>query len=406
VGVSEGNSSTRGAVHAVRRRLIGKSDLIIGVCAGATTLLSGALIRLLLGLIPSEAIRGFFGVSPLHPLAGREDIVASFSIWFADAFLAPFWGVVTIHQREFGTVHRAGLSFGALLIFAATLWVVGWQVCRRVPPTLRQRSAVLLVTALVVATGVAVAAAALAPTWPTIEAATWSRPEGTVAFGPLSYFFGALAATLLLGAFCFGVVGLLPQPWAAALRRAGAFLGLCFLAGGLLFPVFSVSDNLPHASIAQGFGRASRFAAAAAGLDVPLALQAPVSLEQWCRLPWKNDNATSGAITVHWSKLAFSTGIAHPRGRLYQHAASLGVVGSLVGAALTLAVVGGLVLISWGLCRGAVARTTRRGLGLGVLQGGAVALLLLVTLWLSTTSAPAAGRRTGALPPSVSRSAW
>ena len=373
--MSEGGSDVRGEVHAVQRRLIGKHELLVGCCAGAATVLGCALVLLLLGLIPSEASHEFFGVWYAHSL----------SEWFADAFLAPFWGLTARHPGGgYAPIHSAGLSFGALLVFAATLWAVAWQVRRRVPPTLRQRSGALLVAALVAAASAAVAAAALAHTSPTVEAADVSRVGGPVTYGPLSYFGGAFAATFLVGSFCFGVVGLLPQPWAAALRRAGAFLGVCLLASGLLFPVFVVSDNLPGAKIAEDFGLASRFTAAAGGLGVPLALQASVSLTQWYVVPWVNHNFTSDANWVHWRKLAVSTAYDHPRGHLYQYAASLGVVGSLVGAALTLTVVGALVLISWGLCHGVGARSARRGLSLGFLQGAAIAALLVAMLWLSS----------------------
>jgi hypothetical protein len=42
------------------------------------------------------------------------------------------------------------------------------------------------------------------------------------------------------------------------------------------------------------------------------------------------------------------------------------------------------VLVSIGLCRSAVARSLRRGLSLGILQGGAIACLLAVVAWLSS----------------------
>jgi hypothetical protein len=355
----------------MQRRLIGIGELTIGLCAGAATILACALVLLLLGLIPSQASHQFFGVWYLKPLSG----------WFADAVLAPFWGVTT--RPPPNGIYSMGLSFGALLVFAAIVWAVGRRVRRRVPPALRQQSVTLLVAALVVAACAAIVAATLPHTSPAIEG-DLSRPGGAVSYGPLSHFFGAFAATLLLGAFSFGVVGLLPQPWASALRRAGALLGVCLLAGGLLFPVFVVSDGLPGANIDQDLGLASRFAAAAGGLALPLALQAPVSLAQGYVSPWASRSARSEENWIHWRKLAHSTAGEHPDGRLYQHAASLGVLGSPAGAALTLGVACGLVFISVGLCRRAGPRTLGGGLRLGILQGIVVASLLATTLWLTS----------------------
>jgi hypothetical protein len=365
----------------VQRRLIGGGELLTGLFAGAATLLACILVLLVLGRIPWQATEGFFGVrypSPPVPLTS----------WFSDAFLAPFWGETTVQQVEpHGALTFRSASFGALLVFSAILWLVGRLVRRRVPPTLRQRGGVLFVTALVVAAGVAVAAAALSFSFPSVEL----RPpeQGTflgaqVTHDPLSYFLGAFATTLLVGAFCFGVVGTLPQPWAAALRRAGALLGVCLVAGGLLFPLFVISDDPLAPQIDEDFGRASQFSAAAGALVVPLALQAPVWLVQWSGMPWRRAEPSSEGEMVHWPELALSTGLTHPRGRLYEHAATLGVVGSLVGAALTLAVVGALVVVSWGLCRTTGPPTPRRGLLLGLLQGGVICGLLAVTVWLAS----------------------
>lgn len=377
--LSEGRSNAGGEAAIVLRRLIGRHELLVGLCAGVATVLGCALVLLLLGLIPSAATRGFFGVSYGHPLSG----------WFADAFLAPFWGLTTrrLLYDPGGpamTLRFAGASFGACLVFVGVLWAVGWQVRRRVPPALRQRIGTLLVAALAAAAAVAVAAGVLGHALPTVETDASISPGGPVAYDPLSYALGAFTLTFLAGAFSFGVIGLLSQPWAAALRRAGAFVGACFLVAGLFFPVFVVSDNLPNAKIGHDFGLASGFSAASGGLAIPLALQAPVSLKQMGSSPWVNYSAKSDEDTAHWYKLAMSTALDHPRGRLYQHVATLGLVGSLVGAALSLAVVCALVLITWRLCRDAAVRTASRGLALGLVQGGAIVSMLAITLWLSS----------------------
>ncbi len=335
-----------------------KEALLPGLGAGAATFLGSGLVLLLLGFIPSQASHGLFGVRYARPLSG----------WVSGAFLGPFWGSNASHPvgEQIVTVRSLGMTFGALLVFAAVLWLVGRVACRHVPPGLRQRGAVLLVTALVVAAGAAVTAIALSH-------------GSAMSYGALSNSTGAFVATLLLGAFCFGVVGLLPQPWSAALRRAGILVGACFLAGGLLFPTFVVSDGLPNANVGQDFAAACPFSSAVGGLVLPLALQAPVSLTQTYGTPWQSRQAA----WPHWYRLAQST-ILHPHERLFQHASSLGVNGSLVGAALTAAVLCALVLISWGLCRKAGARGARHGLHVGLVEGTSVAALLVPVLWLSS----------------------
>ena len=335
-----------------------KEVLLRGLGAGAATFLASGLVLSLLGLIPLQASHGLFGVRYEHPL----------SDWLAGAFLGPFWGSNESHSEQIATARSLGMAFGALLVFAAVLWVLGRVVRRHVPPDLRQRGAVVLVTALLVAAGAAVTAIALSG--PAME------------FGPLSNATGAFVATLLLGGFCFGVVGLLPPPWGAALRRAGILVGVCFVAGGLLFPTFVVSDGLPDANVGQDFAAACPFSSAVGGLVLPLALQAPVSLTQSYDTPWQSRQAA----WPHWYRLARST-VLRPHERLFQHASSLGVIGSLVGAALTVAVLCALVLISWGLCRRAGARSARHGLYVGLVEGTSVAALLVPVLWLSSNFA-------------------
>ena len=73
----------------------------------------------------------------------------------------------------------------------------------------------------------------------------------------------------------------------------------------------------------------------------------------------------------------------HPHGLLVQYAASLGVVGSIVGAAISVSMVCALVLVTIGLCRIAGATSMRSGLEIGVIQGGSIVCLLVVFLWLS-----------------------
>jgi len=90
----------------------------------------------------------------------------------------------------------------------------------------------------------------------------------------------AFLLTLLLSSFAFGLVRLLPSPFGASLRRAGIVVGACFLAFGLLFPVFVVSDGLHGVGVLDALGRPSEFSSAVGGFAIPLALAAPVSVTQ------------------------------------------------------------------------------------------------------------------------------
>ena len=369
---------------------VGKRELLIGAVAGATTVFGSTVVLLLLGLIPSQPVRGFFGVWYQHYVPQ----------WMSEAFTSPFWGLATrrVVDSQFGgyalTMHYVGYaSFGALLVFVAVLCVVGFGVRRRVEDR-RRRAGTLVVAALVVAFVVAIAAAALSWThtfgpFPSSIGDPFP-PESvkvSITYSPVSYFFGALALTLLVGMFCFGLTTLLRQPWRSALRRGGAFVGMCFVVFGLLFPAFVVSDNLRGAKVFDDFGSASSSSAGIGGLAIPLALQAPVSLTQNWFSPFYSSGAanTNGDTSpMHWERLAMSMGLEHPHGLLVQNAASLGVVGSIVGAAISVPMVGALVLVTIGLCRSVGAASMRRGLEIGILQGASIACLLAVVLWLSS----------------------
>ena len=370
----------------MRKPPIGKRELLGGLVAGSATVFGSAVILLLLGLIPSQPIRGFFGTWFEHPV----------SRWIAYAFLSPLWGLVTTRsvyrESELTLMWHGvgGASFGALLVFVAVLGVVGIGVRRRVEGS-RQRASTLVATALTVAVFVAIAAAVFSWahtfTYTTQGELSGYSLEVHTRYGPLAYFFGGLALTLLVGVFHFGLVGMLRQPWRAALRRACAFVGVCFVVFGLLFPAFVVSDNLRGAKIVDDFGTASTSSAAFGGLAIPLALQAPVSLTQNWSSPFRSSGGAStngDTLPAHWGRLVLSMAFEHPHGLLVQYAASLGVVGSIVGAAISVAMVFALVLVSVGLCRNVGARGMHKGLEIGILQGGAIACLLAAVLWLSS----------------------
>ena len=142
----------------------------------------------------------------------------------------------------------------------------------------------MCVASLTVVAVVAVGAALLHYDWPKYqssfgvgraetEAVHWSH-------APLRYGLAAFLLTLLLSSFAFGLVRLLPSPFGASLRRADIVVGACFLAFGLLFPVFVVSDGLHGVGVLDALGRPSEFSSAVGDFATPLALAAPVSVTQ------------------------------------------------------------------------------------------------------------------------------
>jgi hypothetical protein len=348
-----------------------------GFVAGLAIFAVSFVVLYLIGLIPSQAIWKFFGSGGHGPLIAR----------LSGAVLAPFNGVSHASWTDangHSTSLSAAAGFGGMLVLFAALSLVGRALRRRVPSSLRERSLALAVTGLTVACGT-LAVALLRFTIPT------SGLQGGLheyrAAG--SYFLAALLLTLLLGAFTFGVVNLLPRSFAGALRRAGVFVGIAFVAFGVLFPVFVVSDHLPGARIPEDFGRASGYSAAVGGFAIPLALQAPVSVQQRNNSPWIDyQSGRHGAMqpVFHREQLAVASVVHHPRGRLFQLAASLGASGSIVGAAITLVVLVALALTTIGLCRSAAATTPKGGLRLGIWLGGGIALLVILASFVTSFS--------------------
>jgi hypothetical protein len=367
-----------------------RTALLVGLVAGVAVVALSSLILLVIGLVPSSAVWGFFGSGGHGPHAWRA----------SRALLSPWNGASYASFREGGTrelQRRTEASLGAVLVLFAVLAVAGFVVRRTVSRSLRLRTFTLLATSLTVAALVALAAALLSYSTAAIQppggGSGYYIPATHHYFGVVSFFVAALVSTLLLGAFTFDVVRLLPQPFGDALRRAGALVGICFVAFGLLFPVFVVSDGLPTANVARDFGYASNWATAVGGFALPLALQTPISTEQLSSGgPFINThafspNAPGHLPPLHWQKLAISTGLDHPNGLLFRHAASLGVWGSFVGVVITGAIVAALAWVTVGLCRRSGASSPNGVLRLGLLQGACVALVLVPTCLVTSFSA-------------------
>ena len=313
-----------------------------------------------------------------------------------DAALSPWNGGTYASWRE---TPREGLSvsrwgyasWGASVVLFAILSLVGIAVRRRLPHSLRQRPLALFAASLTVAVVTALSAALLRYNTP-----AKSPPGGGSGYytpvthhyhGAPSYFVSSLLLTLLLGVFAFDVAGLLREPRASALRRAGGVVGVAFLAFGLLFPPsWSLTDCRQPTS-----ARIS---------DAP----APTP-RRWGALPYhwlsrrrsrsrsgcpRHGSTTTARAIRPWplAEPCHSHGDRSSERKLSEFAASLGAWGSLVGIAITAAVLAALAWATIGLCRLASAWSVARRacFRLGVLEGACVSLLVAAATVVTTFS--------------------
>ena len=386
-----------------------------GAVAGLAACGATACVLLLVDLVRCGLVSGLFG----FPIIGTRYSLYQFPYpagalppRLASAILAPWNGVT---HAGVGPPHSAVAFFGADLVFAAVVAATGVVVRRCVRRSPGVRALAVLSASLATGALVAVSGAILRYDWPMRVAgvastgARFLRPGSHWSHGPLSFGVAAFLLALLLGAFAFGLVGCLPAPYGRALRHAGIVVGACFMAFGLLFAVFVVSDRLPGASLSDGLGQASMYSSAVGGMALPLAMQAPVSIDQSHDSPFLNPNATTWANTVHWTRLVYPLAIgAHPRGphRLLEIGGLLGGYGRAAALAIALAVAAGLAWAAIALCKGERVSGPLRGVRLGALQGLSIGLLAALVGRLTSRSVGATGHGSSQLGGLPARDLW
>jgi hypothetical protein len=351
------------------------ASAVAGFAAGLATIVASFAVLFLIGLIPSRSpwtFFAFFGSGGHGPLIGRVQ----------SAVLAPFNGATHTIWRQAGfdgqeTSLRTGAAFGGMLVLFAVLCLVGRELRRRLPLSLRLRTLALAVASLTVAGGTA----AIALLDLTFQAAGFSVHVHQAAG---SQFSAALLLMLLLGVFTFGVVNLLPRPFSSVLRRAGAFVGIAFIVAGTLLPVFVVSDGLPGAHVFEDMGNTSAFSASFGGFAVPLALEAPVAVGQLNGSPFFSNQSPS--VGWHWADLISPVFAYSPAARHFRIATSYGAWGWVVGAGIALAILVALALTTVRLCRRAGVATAAGDLWLGMLLGGGIALLVTLARFVTSHS--------------------
>jgi hypothetical protein len=362
--------------------------VVAGFAAGLATIVASFAVLFLIGLIPSHFLwtffgSGFFGPGGHGPLTGRV----------SGAVLAPFNGAMHTSWSDrvgIGTSLWTGAAFGGMLVLFAVLCLVGRELRRRLPQSLRLRALALAVASLTVAGVTAIVAALDRFSTPSVKTPTSDgygfMPAMHHYAGVTSFWLSALLLTLLLGVFTFGVVNLLPRPFSCVLRRAGAFVGIVFIVAGTFLPVFVVSDGLSGAHVFDDIGLASIFSASFGGFAVPLALQAPVSVGQLNGSPFLSANAPVGG-GLHWADVSWPMAAYSPAARHFRIATSYGAWGWVVGAGIALAMLVALALTTVRLCRRAEVATATEGLWLGMLLGGAIALLVTLARFVTSRSA-------------------
>ena len=378
-----------------------------GVLAGLATIGTTFLALLAIGFVNAPWVIGLFGAPSMSGRFGYF-VPPPFVARLASALLAPWNGAQVASQPLHGwpwVPPRLSIAhFGAVLVLAAVVGIVGLVIRHRTARSLRGRAVTVFTASLTVAAVVAVGAAFLHYDWPKHQLI----PMGNGGYSevlpvhwshaPLSYGLAAFLLTLLLSSFAFGLVRLLPSLLGSLLRRAGIVVGACFLAFGLLFPVFAVSDGFTVGAVLDSLGRSGEFSSAVGGFAIPLALAAPVSVTQVHGSPFFVSHGHTNAEFQDWTNREKNrenfvvTMSIDQRGRLHQFAALLSGWAIAVATLITAAVLAALAWAAIASCREARGTTPGRGARIGALQGLSIGLLVFVVSVVSSYSL-------GGLPP-------
>lgn len=342
------------------------------IVAAATVALTGVLV-LLLGLIPGEAWQDAIGVKD----PTEADVSTHARI--ARSFMVPW-----LFQSDFDAGDEFAFSFRALtplatLLLAGILVACGLFVRRTVSASWLARFIALVVAAFTAAIIVAILAATLGYS---LDEADLSAD---VSFAPGTYFLAALVEVLLVGAFAFGVVGLLHTPLRTAARTAAVLFGVVFLLGVAGFPFFVIAGNTsPEGAdrkISTDLSGGTYWSPGAAAATLPLALGAKASLRADEFFSPFQKQSDSEAYT-YWPKLAGYTS-SHESARLGGYVSAGGV-----GWKLTLILGTVVLLVLWVLAalwvvRALGAPRSLDGLRQGALVGLSAFLLLVLVDWLA-----------------------
>jgi hypothetical protein len=375
----------RDPVADIVKQVIQSRLIIVGLIAAAATIVVSWVLVFGLGLIPVDAIRGALGMKllPGEPFAfGGRLIRALFVPWSAAV-------KVTVAGTWFSST--GVLLFPALIVSAVTVGV-GLFVRQLVAPTVRSRLTVLVVAALAASLFVTICAAVL--TYSVTISGGGGDPGVVLHFAHSAggLFVSVLLITLIVGAFSYGVVGLLPKQFAGAARLGGLYVIVPTVIVGVLFPFAVAVRSVPNVSGGPSpFWSASRYSAGLASASVPLAFGAKATLDaQPEGGPFFAGYSTKhGNDKYRWAKLEKYM-VKHGSARITGYAGVYGTGWKLVGVFLVL-----LVSAAWAhgviryVARLGAPRSTD-GLRLGLLAGVAAAIAVYAVTglakWTETVS--------------------
>ena len=366
------------------RKIAQSRALIVGLIAAAATIVVSWVVVFVLGLIPSEAVQGALGMK----LVQSEPF--SFGARLVRALFAPWNSAVWVRVMDARYGSTGVLLFPALIVSAVTV-VVGLMVRQLVGATMRSRLTALLVAALAGGSFVGLCAAVLTYS---VTFHIAGGDEGSASVANVVYHFshrgGALflsvfVITLVVGAFSYGVVGLLPRQFASAARSGGLYVAIPLVVVGVLFPFAVVARSVSHVTGGtSAFWNGSQYSAGVASATVPLAYGAKAALQpQGSLTPFLAGYSTkSGRDMYRWTKLQKYM-VKHGSGRVWGYAGAYGTTWKLLGILLALLMVAAwayvvvLHVVSLGAPRSV------DGLRLGLIAGVAGAIAVYVVTGLA-----------------------
>ena len=358
------------------RNLGHSADVRLGAISGAAVLCMTWFGTFLLGLIPVRVL----GIALLSPASRVGDPFNS-HWWVVWSLLGHFggraWvrlgthaGVTELSRGIYG-MNLTGLV--PLAIFIGVMWLVGLYVRRMAAPSVRTRLTILVIAAATMAL-VAGIVALLGG-----FAIGGNGDAYTVGFGAFSSVVRAFVITTAVGAFSFGVVGLLPVPHAAALQNSARFAVIPVLLVALFAPfVVAAKLSADAGSTNRDFVGVGTLAAPAAGAAI-----VPMSF---------GSQGTYGVVAADSGGLYTPGDVSHSSmttvlrslysGRMFALADRLGTVVKFIAFALLIGVLAFWVYTVRGYLGVMGAPTGAEGLKAGAFLGleSAVAVLLLASL--------------------------
>jgi hypothetical protein len=345
---------------------------VLGTITAAVTIIASAAVLLLAGLVHSDAIQVIVGAK----FAREERLGTAGRV--ARALFAPWTGSGVWHDTASSSRGSyVGLALVATVVVVLVLSGCGYAVRRIVEKRLLPRCISLVAAALTAAAVLAITAAAYHYTVRLVydEGGSGSLRYG---FSPGVVFISTLVVMVVIGAFAFGVVGLLPRMAHVALRRAALLVGVIFVFAAAAWSVFVITDHRVAYPLYDA-AVASTYSPAVASAVLPSAFGAPLHFTA---------DAASVMLNGHYDALNDYMR-SHGKGYLWDYAKGAGLAGgwaALAGIVFVLAMLALVLVVALRHCRSMRVATLIGGLTSGAAQGASIALLSVPLVLLSRYS--------------------